>query len=138
MLRNDTYIRLCRAKDMLRETREVPLLIHDVAREVSISPYHFIRLFKSTFGQTPHEFRTDMLLDKAKQLLVVSNLSVTEVCMEIGFSSVGSFSELFARHVGVPPSAYRRQLRSMIQVPGVFPRELMPHCFALMYGYQSS
>lgn len=137
MLRNDAYVRLCRAKDMLREINEIPLSIHDVAREAMVSPYHFIRLFKSTFGQTPHEFRTHVRLDKAKRLLIATDRSVTEVCMEIGFSSVGSFSELFTRHVGMPPSSYRRQLRSMVQVPGMFPRELMPHCFALMYGSPS-
>lgn len=134
MLRNDAYVRLCRAKDMLREIHDASLSINDVARETAVSPYHFIRLFKSAFGQTPHEFRTHVRLDIAKQLLITGDSSVTDVCMELGYSSVGSFSTLFSRHVGVSPTSFRRQLRSMVQVRGMFPRELMPYCFALMYG----
>ena len=117
LLRREVFWSLCRARDLLREVPEHPLSVEDVAREVAISPFHFIRQFEALFGLTPHQFRMRSRLDRAKQLLAEGRHSVTYVCMEVGFSSLGSFSELFKRRVGTPPSAYRRRLRPMVQVP---------------------
>ena len=117
---------------MLREVHDRPLSIAEVAREAAMSPFHFIRRFESVFGTTPHQFRIQSRLDRAKHLLALSDYSVTDVCMEVGFSSLGSFSALFARRFGKPPSAYRRQVRSLIAVPGELPRELVPGCLSLM------
>ena len=64
--------------------------------------------------------------------------SVTDVCLEVGFSSLGSFSTLFARQVGEPPSAYRRRVRAMIQVPGVKSVSLTPGCLSLMQHLPAS
>jgi AraC-like DNA-binding protein len=98
--------RLCRARDLLGIDDDARPLV-EIARAAGISPFHFIRLFDAVFGETPHQFRTRARLDRAKQLLV-SGASVTHTCMEVGFSSVGSFSQLFTRRVGVSPSAYHR------------------------------
>jgi len=117
---------------MLREVPDRPLSIAEVAREAAMSPFHFIRRFESVFGTTPHQFRIQSRLERAKHLLALSDYSVTDVCMEVGFSSLGSFSALFARRFGTPPSAYRRQVRSLIAVPGELPRELAPGCLSLM------
>ena len=117
---------------MLREVHDRPLSIAEVAREAAMSPFHFIRRFESVFGTTPHQFRIQSRLERAKHLLALSDYSVTDVCMEVGFSSLGSFSALFARRFGKPPSAYRRQVRSLIAVPGELPRELAPGCLSLM------
>jgi AraC-like DNA-binding protein len=119
---------------MLRESHLDGLSVTDAAREAQVSLYHFIRTFNSAFGQTPHEFRTQIRIEKAKELLIIGNHSITDICMELGYSSVGSFSSLFMKHSGVPPSTFRRNLRSMVQVPGMFPRELVPYCFAAMYA----
>jgi hypothetical protein len=97
-----------------------------------MSPFHFIRRFQSVFGETPHQFRIRSRLDRAKYLLAVSDYSVTEVCLEVGFTSLGTFSDLFARRVGTAPSAYRRQVRALMPVPGVIPRQLIPGCLTLM------
>ena len=97
-----------------------------------MSPFHFIRRFESVFGTTPHQFRIQSRLERAKHLLVLSDYSVTDVCMEVGFSSLGSFSALFARRFGTPPSAYRRQVRSLLAVPGELPKVLAPGCLSLM------
>jgi AraC-like DNA-binding protein len=132
MLTLHTLIRLCRARDELRETRAFPLSIHDVAQTARMSPYHFIRRFEAVFGETPHQFRTWARLERAKHLLALSDYSVTDVCMEVGFTSLGSFSNLFAQRVGVAPSLYRRQIRSLIQVPGNLAQELFPGCLTLM------
>ena len=97
-----------------------------------MSPFHFIRQFSALFGDTPHQFRIQARLDRAKELLALGNDSVTDICLDVGFSSLGSFSDLFARRVGMPPSAYRRRARSMVVVPGVVPQELFPGCLTLM------
>jgi len=132
LLTQDTFRRLCRAREMLAEIPEERLSIKDVAREALISPFHFIRQFEALFGLTPHQFRIQLRLNQAKLLLARGQHSVTDVCMEVGFSSLGSFSDLFARRLGTSPSAYQRQARVMVQVPGTFPQELFPGCLSLM------
>lgn len=127
-----TFRSLCRARELLGESWEQQFSVKYIAREVAISPYHFIRRFEAVFGLTPHQFRIQSRLDKAKLLLAKGEHSVTEVCMEVGFSSLGSFSELFTRRFGASPSTYKRRARSMIQVPGTFPQELFPGCLSLM------
>jgi AraC-like DNA-binding protein len=109
LLRHDAFSRLCRARELLGEVREHPLSIKDVAREIRMSPFHFIRQFEALFGLTPHQFRIESRLDQAKHLLVIGQRSVTEVCMEVGMSSLGSFSDLFARRVGAAPSVYQHR-----------------------------
>jgi AraC-like DNA-binding protein len=126
-----SFARLCRARDMLREVHDRPLTIDEVARAAAMSPFQFIRRFAALFGDTPHQFRIRARVDDAKRLLALGH-SVTDVCMEVGFSSLGSFSDLFARRVGMPPSAYRRRSRAMVTVPGTVPRELFPGCLLLM------
>lgn len=132
VLRHSGFRRLCLARDLLQEQREPPRTIEEVAREVQISPFHFIRQFEAVFGVTPHQFRIQRRLDLARQLLAAGNHSVTDVCMEVGFSSLGSFSTLFSRRVGEPPSAYRRRVRSLVQVPGIVRVDLTPGCLTLM------
>jgi AraC-like DNA-binding protein len=124
--------RLCRARDLLREVHDRTVTIDDAAREAAMSPFHFIRQFSAVFGETPHQARIRWRLDRARLLLATGERSVTDVCMEVGFSSHGSFSALFARRVGVSPSEYRRRARSMVVVPGTFAPHLFPGCLSLM------
>ena len=131
MSRNE-FVRLCRARDLLRETHDARVSIHDAAREAAMSPFHFIRRFHATFGETPHQVRIQARLDRAKSLLALSDYSVTDVCLEVGFSSLGSFSDLFARRVGAPPSVYRRRVRSSVLVPEDWRRSVTPGCLSLM------
>jgi AraC-like DNA-binding protein len=130
MSRATAFSRLCLARDLLREM-DRPLSIEQVAREAAVSPFHFIRQFQALFGETPHQYRIRVRLERAKALLESSNYTVTDVCMEVGFSSLGSFSDLFARRVGMAPSVYRRQFRSQILVPGVAPTR-NSGCLSLM------
>jgi AraC-like DNA-binding protein len=132
MFSSHAFERLCLARDLLREDRDQPLSIRAVAKAAGMSPFHFIRRFQALFGETPHQVRIRSRLDRAKQLLAVSDRSVTEVCLDVGFTSLGSFSDLFARRVGAPPSTYRRQVRSIMPAPGVLPDALMPACLTLM------
>jgi AraC-like DNA-binding protein len=132
MFTNDALERLCRARDVLRDVHDRTLTIDEVAREAAMSPFHFIRQFSAVFGETPHQARIKARLDRARQLLAIGDRSVTEICMEVGFSSHGSFSTLFARRIGVSPSEYRRRARSMVAVPGTAAARLFPGCLSLM------
>jgi AraC-like DNA-binding protein len=127
---HDAFRRLCISRDLLADPDE-HLPVKEIARQVGISPFHFIRQFEALFGETPHQFRIRTRLDRAKLLLVRGNHSVTDVCMEVGFSSLGSFSDLFTRRVGTPPSLYQRSARILIPAVGL-PELLFPGCFGLM------
>jgi AraC-like DNA-binding protein len=132
LLRHEGFRRLCQARDLLRDAREPAPTIDQLAREVRISPFHFIRQFEAVFGVTPHQFRIASRIELAKALLAGGEHSVTDVCMEVGFSSLGSFSTLFARRVGETPSAYRRRIRTLVSVPGRRVAHLTPGCLSLM------
>lgn len=103
-----TFRRLVRARDRLAaiDDDRAPT-VRDVATEVGLSPYHFIRVFAAVFGDTPHRFRTRLRLDRARELLAAGE-TVTGACFDLGFHSLGSFSALFTRWNGTPPSRYRR------------------------------
>lgn len=130
-------IRLCRARDLLRESFDRAVSIEDAAGAASLSPYHFIRRYKAVFGETPRQARIAARLDKAKELLMASDLSVTEVCMALGFSSVGTFSYAFLRRVGASPSDYRRRRRSMVQVPASAMSSVTQGCLSLMWHWSN-
>lgn len=128
--------RLCRARELLSAV-DRPLRIDELARELEMSPFHFTRRFQLVFGATPHQFRIARRLERAKILLARGDHSVTDVCMELGFSSLGSFSALFAARVGESPSVYRRRMRVMMQVPGTLPPALVPGCLSLLANLPS-
>jgi AraC-like DNA-binding protein len=128
----DRFQRLCRARDLLRRIPEPPMSIREVAKDAGMSPFDFIRRFQALFGETPHQVRIKSRLDRAKRLLALSDRSVTDVCLDVGFSSLGSFSDLFARRVGASPFVYRRQVRSTMSTPGVLPDAMTPGCLTLM------
>jgi AraC-like DNA-binding protein len=119
---------------MLRETEDPTPSVRRVAACTDMSVHHFIRLYKAVFGETPHQCRINARLERARYLLAVSDLTITDVCMEVGFSSLGSFSHLFSSRVGLSPSAYRQKFRPMVRIPGRLPPELVPGCFSLMCG----
>jgi AraC-like DNA-binding protein len=130
-LEGATRKRLSRARDLLADASEGRRSVEDVARAIGISPFHFIRQFEVVFGVTPHQFRIQTRLDRVK-LLLANGSSVTEACMAVGFSSLGSFSDQFSRRVGMSPSSYRRRMRTLLQVPGNVGAVLMPGCLNLM------
>jgi AraC-like DNA-binding protein len=136
MLHKDVLIRLCQARDLLREIDdEGSLSIRRVAREIGMSPYHFIRLFKAVFGETPKQCQLRARLEKAKYLLMVTDASVTEVCWETGFSSLGTFTYVFTRRVGMAPTLYREKMRALMRGSREIPEQLIPGCFSLMSGH---
>jgi len=131
---NASVRRLSRARDLLCQGLDQKLTLDRVAREAALSPGQFIRAFKAVFGQTPHQVRINARLELAKELLITGSAPVTDVCAAAGFSSLGTFSYVFARRVGLSPSAFRREARTLVQVPETLPLKLYPGCFTLM-GY---
>jgi len=119
---------------MLREIPEDPQSVAAIARAVGISSFHFIRQFEAVFGLTPHQYRIHARLEQARHLLAAGDQSVTDVCMEVGFSSLGSFSALFKQRLGATPSGYQRRRRAMVQVPGRVPPDLVPGCLSLLWS----
>ena len=136
-LSHAAFRRLCHAREMLEGVAEQPLSIRQIARAAAMSPFHFIRQFEALFGVTPHQLRIQSRLYRAK-LLLAEGHSVTDVSLEVGFESLGSFSDLFARRVGTPPSVYQRRARVMMQAPYAFPQDLFPGCLSLMGSLPAS
>jgi len=127
-----SFARLCLARERLRTGERVPLA--RVAREARLSTGELIRRFAALFGETPHQYRLRERLDRAKRLLARSERSVTDVCMDVGFSSVGSFSAWFARCVGRAPTAYRRYAKTRVAEPASSAAALEPGCLSLLPG----
>ncbi|MEP7289941.1 MAG: AraC family transcriptional regulator [Chloroflexota bacterium] len=85
-----------------------PITIEGLSRQAALSPYHFIRAFCTVFKQTPHQYLMQRRIEKAKELLRSTDLSITEICSLVGFESLGSFSTLFRKLVGLSPRSYRK------------------------------
>src|SRR5215471_5457303 len=124
-LTSDLYRRLCRARRFIDESYHLPIDLDQISDAACLSRYHFLRLFRRAFNRTPHQYLTERRIERAKELLSSSGLTVTDVCFEVGFESLGSFSSLFHKHVGHPPITYRaivfeRRLERQRRVPACF------------------
>ena len=85
-----------------------PITLAHVAAVACLSQNHLLRTFRQVYGETPHQFLIRLRLAEAKRLLAHTEMPVTEVCLAIGFESLGSFSTLFRTRFGVSPAEYRR------------------------------
>ncbi|WP_433203890.1 helix-turn-helix transcriptional regulator [Dactylosporangium sp. CS-047395] len=103
----DLLPHLRRARDHLDRHYPEPLDLDGVAAVAGVSKYHFIRCFEGAYGETPMRYLTRRRIERAQDLLRSANLTVTEVCMAVGFTSLGSFSAKFTRLVGESPAVYR-------------------------------
>jgi AraC-like DNA-binding protein len=135
---DDVFRRLVLVRDwLLADPAGAPA--QDVlARRAGMSRFHFLRRWKEAFGVTPHEDLTRLRIARAKSLLAGDWASVTDVCFEVGFQSLGSFSTLFAERVGCPPSAWRRryyQVAAAITDPAVL---VVPWCYWVRQGAQAA
>jgi AraC-like DNA-binding protein len=123
----DVLVHLRRARDHLDRHYTEPHDLAGLAAIAGMSKYHFQRLFKATYGLTPAAYLSQRRVERAQDLLRATNLTVTEVCHAVGFSSLGSFSARFRELVGETPSAFQARYAA----DGA-PR--IPGCFVFMWG----
>jgi transcriptional regulator GlxA family with amidase domain len=100
---------LLRARDLVDSRYAEPLDLEALARAAHVSPRQFSRSFRQTFGETPHQYLLTRRIERARYLLRTTDMQVAEVCLAVGFNSVGSFTTTFGRQVGVSPTEYRRE-----------------------------
>jgi transcriptional regulator GlxA family with amidase domain len=121
--------RMLRARDAMDRTYAQPLDVPQLARIAHVSEAHFIRTFRVTFGETPHRYLQRRRVERAMFLLRATDRSVTDVCFDVGFTSLGTFSRTFRDIVHESPSDYRRRANGPMPVPT---------CFAMAYTRPSS
>jgi len=109
--RMELYRRLYRGRDFLLSCYDRPLTVAAAARVATLSPFHFQRMFKLAFGQTPMQFLQQTRLEAARRLLAHTGDGITAICFAVGFESPGSFSWLFRKRFGVSPRAFRENRR---------------------------
>jgi AraC-like DNA-binding protein len=131
-LTTDIYQRIATAKIYIDDNYHEPIDLDQISQRAFLSRFHFHRLFRQIYRRTPHQYLTQKRLDKAKGLLA-ENKPVTEVCNEVGFESIGSFSVLFKKEIGFAPQyyrnvAYKKKLEQLAQ-----PKTAIPHCFIESY-----
>lgn len=102
-----TLVLLRRARDRMDRDYAQPLDVEGLAAHVGMSGGHFSRQFRRAYGESPYQYLMTRRIERAMTLLRRGDLSVTDICFEVGFQSLGTFSTRFAELVGVPPSRYR-------------------------------
>jgi AraC-like DNA-binding protein len=116
---------LRRARDLIDREYARPLDVAALAREALMSTAHFSRRFRAAYGETPYAYLVTRRIERAKALLRRGDMSVTEVCLAVGCTSLGSFSARFAELAGETPTAYRaRDHGALAGVPGCIARDL--------------
>ena len=125
--RADQLATLRAGKDLLDRWFASPLAIPEVAARVGYSPHHFSRAFRRAYGQSPGRYLAQRRIERAQDLLRNSDLTVTEICMMVGFSSLGTFSATFKRAIGLAPTTYRQREQQVRD-----DRAVVPGCVLLM------
>jgi AraC-like DNA-binding protein len=118
---------LLRARDLADSRFAEPLGVEDMARAAGLSPAHFSRMFRRTFGETPHVYLLTRRLERAAALLRTTDRSVADICISVGLSSVGSFTSSFTRLYGTSPTGYRARF------PPAAAYALVPACVLHAY-----
>ena len=122
-----TYGYLMRARDWMAANHSRRITLAEAADQAGFSPFHFQRQFARAFGETPLEFLTRIRLENAKKMLR-AGAPVSEICLDLGYASLSSFSTLFRREVGIAPSEFRR----VFSTPDLWALKATPACFRFM------
>ena len=121
----ETLAYLRRARDLMDREYASPLTVAEIARAAYMSPAHFSRQFRIAYGETPYSYLMTRRIERAKALLQRAELSVTDVCMTVGCTSLGSFSARFTELVGETPTSYRqRDHTALAAIPSCVAKEL--------------
>jgi len=124
----ETNRRMLRARDAMDRSYAQPLDVAALARIAHVSPAHFTRTFRATFGETPHRYLQRRRIERAMFLLRETDRSVTDICFQVGFGSPGTFSRTFHEIVGRSPRTYRGQAATLA----------VPTCFTMAWSRPSS
>src|SRR6476620_9912695 len=127
-LDTEIYTRLIAAKTFMDEHYHESISLEEISQKAFLSRFHFHRLFSQVYRKTPHQYLTQRRMEKAKDLLG-ENKAVTDVCNEVGFESLGSFSVLFKKEIGFAPQYYRNMAWLKKQKSKEQPKKFIPHCF---------
>jgi AraC-like DNA-binding protein len=128
------YQRVVKAKLFIDNYWSEKIDLDNISDEAYFSKFHFIRLFKSIYGKTPHQYLTKVRMERSKQLLQQGR-PVSEVCFLAGYDSISSFSALFTKTAGKTPSEYlaaHKKRKNEIQTQ---PMAFVPQCYAFMHGW---
>ena len=128
VLTNDMYQRIVAAKIYMDANYQEAINLEDISNRAFLSRFHFHRVFRQVYKTTPHQYLTQKRLDRAR-ILLSENKPVTEVCNEVGFESLGSFSVLFKKEIGFAPQYYRNMAHKKKLEQLAEPRTAVPHCF---------
>ncbi|NNH75382.1 helix-turn-helix transcriptional regulator [Nocardia uniformis] len=123
----DLLPHLRRARDLADRNYAEPLDLDSLAAAAGVSKYHFLRCFAATYGKTPAVYLAERRIERAQDLLRSSNVTVTETCMLVGYTSLGSFSGKFTELVGMSPSEYQAKFAAEGTPP-------IPGCYVFMHG----
>lgn len=132
-LNTNLYQRIVAAKIYIDENFHEPIDLELVSKQAFLSPFHFHRIFRQVYRHTPHQYITRKRMDKARDLLA-DNRPVSEVCNEVGFESLGSFSSLFKKEIGFAPTYFRNMACLKKLESQKNPAKFIPHCF--IEGYR--
>jgi AraC-like DNA-binding protein len=119
---------MLRARDAMDRTYALPLDISNLSRIANVSEAHFIRTFRATFGETPHRYLQRRRVERAMFLLRETEKSITDICLDVGFASLGTFSRTFSEIIGDTPTEYRS--RKLVMA--------VPTCFSMTWTRPSS
>ncbi|MDP4260158.1 MAG: AraC family transcriptional regulator [Bacteroidota bacterium] len=125
----DVYKKIVTAKLYMDENFHEPIDLQRISRQACLSRFHFHRLFTRIYQRTPHRYLTQKRIEQARRMLAGKELSVSEICNQVGFESIGSFSVLFKREIGSGPQHYRKEARMRQEQAKRTPTAFIPHCF---------
>jgi AraC-like DNA-binding protein len=125
----DVYKKIVTAKLYIDDSFHERIDLDQLSRQACLSRYHFHRLFTRIYRLTPHQYLTRKRIEAARKSLAANELSITEICNDVGFESIGSFSTLFKKEIGQAPASYRNLARQKQEQTRTQPRSFIPHCF---------
>ena len=129
------YRRIVNAKLFIDKNYYENIDLDNISNQANFSKYHFIRLFKSVYGKTPHQYLTRVRIEKARELLD-QIFPISDTCYQVGFDSVSSFVGLFKRTYSQTPSEFQRQCRLRREKIKLKPLSFIPNCFAEQNGWK--
>jgi AraC-like DNA-binding protein len=124
------YRRIVQAKLFIDRNFREKINLDDIADEASFSRFHFIRLFRDAYGHTPHQYQLSLRMREAEKLMEVPAMRIQEICYEVGFESVTTFTSHFTRVFGKSPKARRKDILEKKRLVSHEPLRTIPGCFA--------